>query len=750
VPANGQYDLKLTLHDALSAGVQLGAPLTNSATAVSNGLFTVTLDFGADVFTGGARWLETAVRTNGAVDFTVLVPRQELTPTPYAQFAPQAGAAATATTASAVSWAGLTDLPAGLADGVDNDTTYSAGVGLALTDTVFSLNTAFTDTRYWRLGGNAATTPGTQFLGTTDNQPLELKINGLRALRLEPVAESPNVVIGHSGNAVTVGVGGATFGGGGNLTEPNLVRSRFGTISGGVGNAVSTDSGGTTIGGGWLNIIGPSSSYATVGGGSHNTAGAVSATVAGGFGNDALGQDSVVGGGYTNSAASPSSVVAGGYRNRIEPGYSGGVIGGGTGNRVATPGYSFVGGGVNNSIGSSSTNAFIGGGRDNVIQTLAPESVIVGGVDNVIVSTQRSAFIGGGARNEIRVDNQHAVIVGGRDNRIGTNTVTSLVVGGGENHMADNVDGGLMVGGFRNDILGSPNPNRREIAPILIGGSDNEIGRESSWTVILGGDNNRIGTNCASAIVVGGTNNLVADNCMNSFAAGRRCCVNHAGAFMWADSQNASFASAGVNTFNIRAGGGVHLSGDSSQFFGSSVRQMLNLGGTEYGIGIQSSTHYSRTSTGGSFSWVAGGTHSNNANSPGAGGTEMMRLNSGGLRVNGTFVSASDRNQKANFQPVDPREMLEKVAALPIAEWSFKQDAETRHVGPMAQDFHAAFGLGTDDKHIATVDADGVALAAIQGLNQKLEQQNAALEKRVAELTKLVASLAEQVNGRGR
>jgi len=116
---------------------------------------------------------------------------------------------------------------------------------------------------------------------------------------------------------------------------------------------------------------------------------------------------------------------------------------------------------------------------------------------------------------------------------------------------------------------------------------------------------------------------------------------------------------------------------------------------------------------------------------------EMMRLNSGGLRVNGTFVSASDRNQKQNLQPVEPRAVLEKVAALPIAEWSFKQDAETRHVGPMAQDFRAAFGLGTDDKHIATVDADGVALAAIQGLNQRLNEK----EAEIRELKRAVAEL---------
>lgn len=380
-------------------------------------------------------------------------------------------------------------------------------------------------------------------------------------------------------------------------------------------------------------------------------------------------------------------------------------------------------GGRNNAVSALSTNSAILSGRESGIAGGAHESVIVGGVDNQIAVDQRSSFIGGGARNEIGTDNQHAVIVGGRDNRIGTNVVISLVVGGAENRLANNVDGGLMVGGFRNDILGSDNPNRRAIAPVLLGGSDNEIGRDSGWAVILGGDNSRIGTNSASAVILGGTNNLVADNCAFSLAAGRRSRVNHVGAFVFADSQNASFASQADNSFNIRAAGGLHLSTDTSQFFGSATRQMLNLWGTRYGIGVQSSTFYSRTDSAGSFSWFRGGAHVNTATSPGAGGVEMMRLNSTGLRVNGTFVSASDRNLKEKFEPVNAREILDKVATLPVSAWSYREDPASRHVGPMAQDFHAAFGVGPDDRHITTVDADGVALAAIQGLNQKLEER---------------------------
>jgi hypothetical protein len=400
--------------------------------------------------------------------------------------------------------------------------------------------------------------------------------------------------------------------------------------------------------------------------------------------------------------------------------------------------------GRGNTIGTAgSTNTAILGGRNNTIGEAAPDSVIAGGVDNEIRGVQRSAFIGGGARNEILADNDHAVIVGGRDNRIGTNAAISLVVGGGLNRIYNNVDGALMVGGFRNDILGSNNPNRREIAPVLVGGSDNEIGRESNWAVILGGDNNRIGTNSASAIIVGGTNNLIADNAALSFAAGRRSRVNHQGAFVWADSQNASFTSAGENTFNVRSEGGVHFSTDTSLFFGNQTRQMLNLWGASYGIGVQSGTFYSRTDSGGSFSWHRGGTHSNSGNNPGTGGVEMMRLNSGGLRVNGTFVSASDRNRKERIAAVDPEAVLEKVASLPIAEWSYTEDPSARHVGPMAQDFHAAFALGGDDRHIAMVDADGVALAAIQGLNRKVAAQASDLKERDQRIGRLESELAE-------
>jgi hypothetical protein len=90
---------------------------------------------------------------------------------------------------------------------------------------------------------------------------------------------------------------------------------------------------------------------------------------------------------------------------------------------------------------------------------------------------------------------------------------------------------------------------------------------------------------------------------------------------------------------------------------------------------------------------------------------------------------------------VNSREVLEKVVSLPVTRWTYKAAPGEKHLGPMAQDFYDAFNVGPDDKHIATVDADGVALAAIQGLNQKLESENAELKSRLEKLERLVESL---------
>jgi len=94
-----------------------------------------------------------------------------------------------------------------------------------------------------------------------------------------------------------------------------------------------------------------------------------------------------------------------------------------------------------------------------------------------------------------------------------------------------------------------------------------------------------------------------------------------------------------------------------------------------------------------------------------------------GAEYCGTTCPKSDRNAKHTFVSVDPEAILQSVAALDISQWSYKDDPENaRHIGPMAQDFHAAFGTGNSDRCIPTVDSSGVALAAIQALYQRMQR----------------------------
>jgi hypothetical protein len=221
----------------------------------------------------------------------------------------------------------------------------------------------------------------------------------------------------------------------------------------------------------------------------------------------------------------------------------------------------------------------------------------------------------------------------------------------------------------------------------------------------------------------------------------------HQGAFVWADSQNAVFASTANDQFCIRAQGGIQIQNSASMSFGNQTRQMINLfkAGTTYGIGVQNAREYFRTDANSGFAWFSGGTHNDNTDNAG-GGTELMVLTSSGLTVNGTFVSVSDRHAKMNFKQVSAPEILQKVDSLPISQWNYKQDPGVEHIGPMAQDFYAAFSVGLDDKHIAVVDEGGVALAAIQGLNQKLTEEikrrdveDAKLRQRLEKLERMMS-----------
>jgi hypothetical protein len=192
------------------------------------------------------------------------------------------------------------------------------------------------------------------------------------------------------------------------------------------------------------------------------------------------------------------------------------------------------------------------------------------------------------------------------------------------------------------------------------------------------------------ATVAGGANNLAGGQ--YSFAAGQQAQALHQGAFVWADSQSNPFASTAPDQFSARATGGVR-----------------------FVTGVD---------TGGN---------------PAAG----VQLAAGGT----AWATVSDQNAKKNFASVSGQKILAQLAAVPVEKWNYKWEADTNtpHIGPMAQAFKAAFYPGRDDKSITTLEFDGVELAAIQGLNEKLEARTGQLEAENAELKQRLAELEARV-----
>ncbi len=399
-PYTGLCDFEFGLWDAETLGTQVGTTLTRPNVGLAEGYFTVILDWGGDRFQGEARWLDIAVRCPaGGGTYTPLAPRQQLTAAPYALHA------------MGSSWGGIVGIPSDFADGVDNNTTYSPGMGLVLSGTTFSADvstmqrrvsgtcpagnairvvnqdgtvtcepvggggggditavyagtglsgggtsgdvtlsadtstiqrrvsgtcaagssirivnadgsvTCEADDTGWSLFGNAGTVPGTNFLGTTNAQPLELKVNGMRALRLEPVGnpvQNVNVIGGCPANEVATSFLGATIAGGGEFNstcgatydQPCWNRALAGY---------------TAIGGGLANTA--SGGVSTVAGGQWNTASGGEAAVGGGYGNAAIGDYTTVAGGFGNTAGGASwtgdyAAVPGGYYNLAQGAYS--------------------------------------------------------------------------------------------------------------------------------------------------------------------------------------------------------------------------------------------------------------------------------------------------------------------------------------------------------------------------------------------------------------------------------------------
>ena len=394
-----------------------------------------------------------------------------------------------------------------------------------------------------------------------------------------------------------------------------------------------------------------------------------------------------------------------------------------------------IGGYSGNSVTSGKRGATIAGGGTYGAPNLVSGNYGTVGGGNFNSASSIFATVSGGGRNTASGDAN--AIGGGILNS--TNGVTSTVAGGMENTAS--ADNATVSGGYLNVSAG--------VSSTVSGGSGNCAGGLLSWA---GGFLAKVrpaaepadSGSCSGLTYPGGSGDE--------------------GTFVWADGQGVDFVSTGPNQFLIRAQGGVAINTNTPEVgaaltvagnavvqspgalsFGSATRQMLNLFGTSYGIGVQSDTQYFRSGGNGYFAWFRGGVHSNTGLDPGAGGSLLMTLGPAASTPTGTaraqsFTNVSDRASKTGFEPIDASEVLARVTQLPLSQWSYRNEPSVRHLGPVAQDFRAAFGLGEDERTISTVDSAGVALAAIQGLNAKLEAENAALRDELAALRALIES----------
>ena len=515
------------------------------------------------------------MRTNGAGAFSPLTPRQKVTAAPYAITASYVTAPLPASQLSGTLPSSLLAGSYGNAVTFNNPANSFSGNGGGLTNVNAATLGGLGANQFWKTGGNSNTVAGVNFLGTADNQPLEIKVNGTRALRIEPKVDDAthsnivNLIGGSPANFVSNGVYGATIAGGGARTYSgqagsNSVLADFGTVGGGFNNTAAANT--ATVGGGYQNFA------------SGNLSGGDSATVAGGWQNTALGNNATVAGGANNLAAGDNAAIGGGAGNSIQTSTSSSTISGGGQNTIQTnSAYSFIGGGKQNTIQTNASYSVIGGGAYNTIQFASSYESVYATVAGGAYNTANGFFttVGGGYGNSSigSLNYYYATVAGGNGNT--ANGYAATVGGGGGNNAilddttvaggGDNVSSNFAAtvgGGFANNSTGN---NYATIA----GGGFNLASGDTS-TVGGGEQNTSSGQNATvgggfvngsrgySSTVPGGyANNANGDY---SFAAGSAALAAHSGAFVWSDASDfLGFSSTAANQFSVRALGGVRF-----------------------------------------------------------------------------------------------------------------------------------------------------------------------------------------------
>ncbi|MGE3799504.1 MAG: hypothetical protein AB7H80_00635 [Candidatus Kapaibacterium sp.] len=339
----------------------------------------------------------------------------------------------------------------------------------------------------WLLGGNAGTTSGQNYIGTTDDEAFEIHVDEVghnlgvttgrgRVLRLEPNDNSPNILGGFYGNAITGLRAGVTIAGGGTFGETNHVAADFTTVSGGKGNGATEVN--ATVSGGSNNTASGQSS--TVGGGFTNMAEANSATVGGGLRNRARNWNATVSGGKENVAEDVSTTIAGGEGNRVSG--AGGTIGGGINNLVFGTGGTVAGGEANATSDQYST---VSGGRFN--NSSAIGATVGGGVNDT--ASGKYATVGGGLGNVS--SDLYATVAGGEANT--ASGQSSAVVGGTFNQAKG--DYSSIAGGFGLTLEGNKSFGFLGEDPI----SNRQMKIAASNTALLGNVNLWLANNDSTA-----------------------------------------------------------------------------------------------------------------------------------------------------------------------------------------------------------------------------------------------------------
>ncbi len=404
--------------------------------------------------------------------------------------------------------------------------------------------------------------------------------------------------------------------------------------------------------------------------------------------------------------------------------------------------YATVGGGANN--WASGLYATVSGGAFNAAHK--DNAAVAGGKYNL--ADADFATVGGGYLNQ--VTNNNATVAGGANNQASGNSAT--VAGGANNQASGN--SAAVGGGINNTASG--------YSATVGGGSNNTA---SGYSATVSGYLNQASGEFAT--VAGGYDNAASGD--YSFAAGRRAKANHHGAFVWADSAAAEFASTAGSQFLVRAAGGVGINTNAPNATlavdgdNSVTRIAVNSNSPTANAGLlmrQDGVNRWAIATvfsdgdlsffregvgGGSRLFIDGG--GVNAGYVGIGNAAPqypLHMASGAyVTTGGVWTNASSRALKADFAAVDRAALLQTLATLPIATWSYRAEGSgVRHLGPTAEDFYAAFGLGDGGAAIGTVDADGVALAAAQALYQLAQVQQAELAAQQARIDQLEERLA--------